>query len=321
MSQIDSDRPRLLLTGATGFIGRQVLPHLGTFDLHCTSRDCDSPGKQLSRNFTWHEADLRDADQCRRLVTDVRPDYLVHLAWNTEQDRFWEAADNDDWLEGGRALCRAFAASGGMRLVVAGSCAEYAGHGAEPRREIEDELDALPATRYGRAKLELLRSLRELNVQHAWARVFFPYGSGEGERRLVPSIARALLRGEPAECSSGRAIRDFIDVRELGRALAMLVTSDVRGSINLGQGESTRIADIANLLGELAGRPDLIRLGARADRPNEPELLVPDLERQRSLLGFAPRISLREGLAAALGWWSVRQSPNNTYSEAIVHGG
>jgi len=303
MSQTDAARPRLLLTGATGFIGRQVLPHLEeAFDLHCTSR-----GEQSSGDLTWHSADLRDVDQCRRLVTDIRPDYLVHLAWNTEQDRFWEAADNDEWLEGGRALCRAFAASGGARLVVAGSCAEYAGHSPEPRRENEDECDALPATRYGRAKLELLRSLRELNFQYAWARIFFPYGPGEGERRLVPSIARALLRGEPAECSSGRAIRDFIDVSELGRALAMLITSDVSGSINLGQGERTRIADVANLLGELAGRPDLIRLGARADRPNEPELLVPNLERQRSHLGFEPRISLREGLAAALGWWSVRQ--------------
>ena len=165
----------------------------------------------------------------------------------------------------------------------------------------------MPATRYGRAKLELLRSLRELNLQYAWARIFFPYGPCEDERRLVPSIARALLRGESAACSSGRAIRDFIHVSELGRALAMLITSDVTGSINLGQGERTRIADVANLLGELAGRPDLIRLGARADRPNEPELLVPNLERQRSHLGFEPRISLREGLAAALAWWSARQ--------------
>jgi len=88
----------------------------------------------------------------------------------------------------------------------------------------------------------------------------------------------------------------------------MLVSSDVSGSINLGQGERTRIADVANLLGELAGRPDLIRLCARADRPNEPQLLVPDLERQRSRLGFEPRISLREGLAAALGWWASDSS-------------
>jgi nucleoside-diphosphate-sugar epimerase len=317
MSQADPVRPRLLLTGATGFVGRQVLPHLAeTFDLHCASR-----GKQPLDRFTWHIADLRDADQCRRLVTDTRPAYLVHLAWNTEQDRFWEAADNEDWLEGSRALCRAFAASGGARLVVTGSCAEYAGNSPEPRRENEDEGDALPATRYGRAKLDLLRSLRKLDIPHAWARIFFPYGPGEGERRLVPSIARALLRGEPADCSSGRAIRDFIDVRELGRALAALITSDVTGSINLGQGERTRIADVANLLGELAGRPDLIRLGARADRPNEPELLVPDLERQRSHLGFEPRVGLREGLKAALAWWSVQPQPNNTYPEAVVHGG
>lgn len=272
------------------------------FSLHCISRT-----EQPSGRVAWHTADLRDVDQCRRLVADIRPDYLVHLAWNTEQDRFWEAADNDDWLEGGRALCRAFAASSGRRLVVAGSCAEYAGNSPEARRETEDESGEQPATRYGRAKLELLRTLNRLHVEFAWARIFFPYGPGESERRLVPSIARALLRGEPAECSSGRQTRDFMDVRELGRALAMLVTSSVTGSINLGQGEGIRIGDVATLLGELAGRPDLIRLGVRADRPGEPEVLVPDLGRQRAYLGFAPRIGLRNGLAAALAWWSGRQ--------------
>lgn len=303
MSPNDLTRPRLLLTGATGFIGRQVRPYLAeTFDLHCTSRS-----EQPSRYVTWHVADLRDVDQCRRLVADIRPDHLVHLAWNTEQDRFWEAEDNDDWLDAGRALCRAFAASGGRRMVVAGSCAEYAGDSSKPRREAEDAIGEQPVTRYGRAKLELLRSLKTLHVEFAWARIFFPYGPGERGRRLVPSIARALLAGSPADCSSGRQIRDFIDVRELGRAIAMLVTSGVTGSINLGQGEYTRVADVARLLGELAGRSDLVRLGARADRPGEPELLVPDLSRQRMHLGFAPRIGLHEGLAAALDWWSARQ--------------
>jgi nucleoside-diphosphate-sugar epimerase len=289
-------RPRLLLTGATGFVGRQVLEHLGpAYDVHCTSRQM-----QRADDAAWHQVDLRDPDTCRQLIADIRPDILIHAAWNTEHGIFWEADDNADWLHAGRALFSAFADYGGARVIGCGSCAEYAGESSEPRRESEDQSGAEPATSYGRAKLALFQHLRTLRVEHAWARIFLAYGRGEDQRRLVPSIARALLRGEPAACSSGRQLRDFIDVRELGRAVAMLASSSVTGSINLGQGEECSIADVAMLLGNIAGRPDLIRLGALPDRAGEPQRLVPDLTRQRDELGFAPEITLRQGLCDVL---------------------
>ena len=289
-------RARLLLTGATGFVGRQVRAHLGAaYDLHCTSR-----GKSGDEIPTWHQLDLRDSDSCARLIADIRPEILVHTAWNTEHGAFWEAEDNADWLEAGRTMFSAFAAGGGRRIVGCGSCAEYAGDIGEPRREYGDEESAEPATRYGRAKLELLRHLQSLPIEHAWARIFFAYGPGEGPKRLVPSIIRGLLNGKAVDCSSGRQRRDFIDVRELGRAIAMLANSTVIGTINLGQGEECRIADLARMLGELAGHPELIRLGVLPDRPGEPERLVPDLTRQARELGFTPNISLREGLEDAL---------------------
>lgn len=116
----------------------------------------------------------------------------------------------------------------------------------------------------------------------------------------MPSIIRSLLLGEPALCSSGTHVRDFIDVRELGRAIAQLASSRVTGAINLGQGEDCSIAGVATTLGDLAGRPDLIRLGALPDRPGDPLRLVPDLDRQFTELGFEPRIGLRQGLSDAL---------------------
>lgn len=294
--------PRVLLTGATGFVGHQVLPHLcSAYQIHCTSR-----GERRTNDATWHQVDLRDPDSCRRLIAEIRPNLLIHTAWNTEHGLFWEAEDNADWLEAGRALFSAFIEHGGARVIGCGSCAEYVGESSRPRQESEDQGGAVPTTRYGRAKLALLRYLRGLKVEHAWARIFFAYGPGEDQRRLVPSIARALVSGEPAPCSSGRQLRDFMDVRELGRALAMLASSRVTGSINLGQGEECSIADVAMLLGQLAGRSDLVRIGALPDRPGEPLRLVPDLTRQANELGFAPKISLRQGLEDALKSASTR---------------
>lgn len=293
---------RLLLTGATGFVGQQVRAHLSPgVDLHCVSRRVNA-----AADATWHACDLRDPAACQRLIIKVRPTILVHAAWNTTHGQFWEAEDNADWLEAGKALLSAFVMSGGRRIVGCGSCAEYSLTSSERRSEIEDEGAAVPATLYGRSKLELLRYLRDLPVEHAWARIFLAYGPGEGVQRLVPSLARAVLAGKEVRCSSGQQVRDFIDVRELGRAIASLAMSELTGTINLGQGEDHTIGEVASLMGELSGRPDLIRLGALPDRAGEALRLSPDLSRQRDELGFTPAISLRQGLAEALSWWSTR---------------
>jgi nucleoside-diphosphate-sugar epimerase len=289
------------LTGANGFIGRQVLSQLGDrFELHCTSR------KPIEAFSHWHPIDLRDSDACTALIKAVRPEILVHAAWNTEHGEFWEATDNDDWLEAGRVLFSAFAKAGGRRIVACGSCAEYPGMSNRPRRECETIELSEPATRYGRAKLALLSHLRDLPIDHAWARIFYPYGEHENEHRLVPSIATALRDGRPALCSSGRQVRDFIDVRELGRSIALLAKSSLTGVINLGQGAPISIAQLAFLLGEIAGKPELIELGALPDRLGEPALLVPDLTRQTKELGFRPAIDLRRGLCDALKFWATR---------------
>lgn len=294
-------KSRLLLTGATGFIGRQVLRQLGDrFEIHCTSRE----PKEASDN--WHPIDLRDPSACIALIEAIHPEILVHTAWNTTHGEFWESTDNDDWLEAGRALFSAFARAGGRRIVGCGSCAEYPGISNRPRQECETIQLSEPETRYGRAKLALMAHLGDLPIDYAWGRIFHPYGEHENRHRLVPSIATALRDGRPALCSSGRQVRDFIDVRELGRSISLLAQSSINGVINLGQGVPTAIAQLAFLLGEIAGRPELIELGALPDRVGEPALLVPDLARQTKELGFCPAIDLRAGLSDALKYWATR---------------
>jgi nucleoside-diphosphate-sugar epimerase len=296
------DRPRILLTGANGFIGRQILPHLPPgAEIHATTHS----GQGAGEGATWHHADLRDQEDCKRLIGEVGPEILIHTAWNTSHGAFWEAEDNHDWLAAGRRLFSAFAEHGGRRIVACGSCAEYAGASDQPRRE-DETADTAPETLYGKAKLALRDHLAGLGVDYAWARIFLTYGEGEGERRLVPSVARALLAGRTAPCSSGRQLRDFLDVRDLGRALAQLVQAPVSGTINLGNGNFASIAEVVTLMGEVAGKPELVARGALPDRPGEAPVLVPDLARQAQELGFAPRIGLREGISDALDYWSTR---------------
>lgn len=113
----------VLLTGATGFIGRQCLPLLrqAGFEVHAAARG----HRQAGDGVTWHDVDLLADGAAARLVASVAPSHLLHLAWNTEPGRYWTAPDNFEWVRASLSLLRAFAEQGGRRVVMAGTCAEY----------------------------------------------------------------------------------------------------------------------------------------------------------------------------------------------------
>ncbi|MEG3618625.1 NAD(P)-dependent oxidoreductase [Magnetovibrio sp. PR-2] len=291
---------RVLVTGATGLIGRHAVADLVErgLDVHgvVRTRPCDFP-----ENMTWHEADLLDPGEAQRVVQEAQATHLLHLAWVTEHGEFWGSLDNKLWLTVSQRLIDAFVAQDGKRVVVSGSCAEYDWTQLGDGICREDETPLKPHTLYGQCKVALSNwLLNRTDVRAAWGRVFLLYGEGEAPKRLVPDVARALVDGAEAKCSSGTQIRDFMDARDVGRGFAALLMSDVTGPVNVASGEAVTIAEVANTLGQLAGRADLVKLGAYPDRADDPPKLIANVERLNKEVGFTPLISLRDGLKAVL---------------------
>ena len=300
--------PVLLLTGASGFIGRQTLPALlrRGFEVHAASRTGAAPGHP---DVVWHRADLLDVSVRRNLIEELRPSHLAHLAWMVEPGKFWTAPENAEWLEASADLLSVFAVLGGRRAVLAGTCAEYDWR-LDPGRPLREDDPCAPQTLYGQAKHELHRRAAAMASQTdlslAWARFFMIFGPHENPRRLVPTICRSLLAGREAALTSGRQIRDFLDTRDIGEALAALIEGEVEGPVNVSSGEARTIASLALELGALAGRPELIRLGALPERAGEPPVLVADVRRLRDEVGFRPEASISARLAQCLDWWLAR---------------
>ena len=296
---------RVLVTGAAGLIGRHALAPLAAagFEVHAVARATRSEPEGV----VWHRADLLDDTARRSLIEAVRPSHLLHLAWVTEHGAYWRAPENLDWLAASLALMRAFAEAGGKRVVAAGSCAEYDWRRRAETPFAERETPCAPHTLYGQAKHALHQVLAafaaETGLSHGWGRVFFVYGEGEPEQRLVPSVIRALLAGEPARCSDGRQQRDFLDLRDAGAAFAALTASTVEGPVNVASGVAVSVADVATRLGAIVGRPELVALGALEARPDDPPYLVADVTRLTAEVGFRPRYDLTAGLADAVDWW------------------
>ena len=293
----------VLVTGADGFIGRHALPLLleRGFEVHATSLRPDAPSGD---GVSWHAADLLLPEDVQRLFERVRPSHLLHFAWYAVPGRFWTSAENHRWVRATLDVLERFAANGGRRVVAAGSCAEYdwsAGVCAEGSTPLR------PSTTYGLCKRvtgELLGSFAGTHgLSAAWGRVFHLHGPGEQPPRLVPSVIEALLRGEPALCSHGEQIRDFLHVEEVADAFVALLASDVTGAVNIASGVPVRIREVVAHLAASLGADDLVRLGALPAAESDPPVLLADVRRLRDEVGWRPRYSPTEGLDRTIQWW------------------
>jgi nucleoside-diphosphate-sugar epimerase len=295
---------RVLVTGANGFVGRPVLEALagrGDCEVEAVS---SRPQAAEGARIRWHSANLFDAGRVRELLSGTRPSHLLHLAWDTTPGRYWTSLDNYRWVQASLELVREFHVAGGLRFVATGTCAEYDwqyGYCTERITPLR------PNTPYGICKNALHAMLeeyaRQTGLSAAWAYIFFPYGPREPAPRLVPSVIRALLCGEPANCTSGTQVRDLLYVDDAADALVHLLTSDVSGPVNISSGKPVALRDVVYCIADALGRRDLVRLGALPDRPNDPPMLVADVRRLSVECQWAPHYDLQAGLDRTIRWW------------------
>lgn len=295
---------RVLVTGATGFVGRQTLAPLKAAGFDVVALTTAAPVNPI-KGIDYAACDLTDEVRLRKTMAEIAPTDLMHLAWRPVRSGLWGTPENHKWLNISLKLVEVFADTGGQRLLVTGSSGDYSWDTGLCH---EDHTHLQPSTVYGKVKVALFHALSALcetkEISFVWPRLFFLYGPGEHESRLAASVALSVLNGEPALCSHGMQLRDYMHVADAGRGLAALMKSDLTGAYNLATGEAARVKDVILGIAEAAGRPDLIRLGAREAPAHEPPLIVADMTKLRaSGLDWAPQFDLRSGTRDTLAWY------------------
>jgi len=295
---------RVLVTGATGFIGSHVVRELlrKGHSVDALVRPESSRHRLLDvRGVTFWPVDLSDGATLAITLGRIRPDGLVHLAWYAEPGAYLrDTARNLASLEDSLRLLRLVSGGPTRRVVLAGTCLEAGsrpGSGDEPIYAVAK-----------RALHEVALSGRSGGMTVACAHVFSVFGPWEDERRAVPSIIRSLLRGDPVDVSAGDQLRDYVHVADVAAAFVTILEHDVGGSIDVCTGEARPIGEVFEEIGRATGRGDLIRRGSRATGADEGFDAVGDPDPLRSL-GWRPREPFPRRMAETVAWWeSVRRA-------------
>jgi len=266
----------VLLTGATGFVGRHV--HQALVARGALVRVVIRDGSE-SRLTAATESIVTTPDLFAEKSAWWAPacsgiDTVVHVAWYAEPGVYLHSPKNDACLAGTLQLARGAITASVGRVVGIGTCFECdlsAGL-------VTTRTPLSPQTPYASAKASAFRALSELLPSHAvgfaWCRLFYLYGDGENERRLVPYLRERLARGEPAELTSGTQIRDFLDVREAGAMIADAALGTAQGPVNICSGVPVTVRELADRIADGYGRRDLLRFGARPDNAFDPPRVV-----------------------------------------------
>ena len=295
----------VLVTGATGFIGRHLVRRLVALgaEVHAGTRRRpeDVSFGPDSPSVTCRQVDLADRDAVLALYDDVRPDVVFHLASRVAGSRDLELVHPtlSDNLCSTVHLLEAAARHGCERFVQVGSLEEPA----------EGDGVAVPSSPYAAAKAAASTYCRMFHQLYAVpvvrARVFMVYGPGpQDENKLVPYVIRSLLDGETPSFSSGTRPVDWIHVDDVVEGfLRLAVTPGLEDRlVDLGTGTLHTVRDMVEQLFTALDADTTPSFGGRNDRAQE-QIRRADVERTRELLGWAPGIDVKDGVEQTVAWF------------------
>lgn len=293
---------RILVTGATGFVGRWLIK-----DLEAAGHDAvAAPGSA--------QLDITDASAVADFVANLRPDAMVHLAGvafarDAARDPDRAIAVNEG---GTRAILEAAShLDGPVPLLVSGSSEVYGrpDPGDLPLREDAPLLTDQP---YGRSKLAQERVALELGAERGVpvivTRSFNHTGPGQRPDFVAPALAHRVLearRSGSLDVVVGNldVRRDLGDVRDVVRAYRLLIEAAAAGRIpsgtvlNVATGEAVSIRQVLVMICESVGTSVRPRIDASLVRENDPPEIIGDATEIRRLTGWEPMIPLRQTLA------------------------
>ena len=287
-------KSRVLITGASGFIGTHLLKELVRLKYEVLAISRSPRTDQSQSSVVWLKADLSQPSTYKAMIEDFTPEVIIHLAWQDIPDfSFTKSMTN---LQQSLEFLSFVSDLGSCKkILVSGSCWEI----NRTQGEYPDIHHIKPINHFTWAKNSLCSWLEmkcsNLDIQFAWFRIFFVYGPKQRDSSLIPSILTNLREGRLPPIKTPYDSNDYIFINDVVDAFTGAVFGDfISGIYNLGSGKSSSVLEICSL-------SEQIVLGSNTLTNNLQKNLEPDSEhlnfwadisKTTKVLGWAPKITL-----------------------------
>lgn len=294
---------RALITGGKGFVGQWLAAHL---------KDCDDDVSVIDI-----ETDVADGAALRRVMTEVAPDAVYHLAAMTHVGESWENPSQVlrvNVLGTAEVLAAARTLGSSVRVLVVSS-AEVYGVVTSEQLPLREDTPTKPASPYAASKLAAeavaLQAWRGFGQPVVVVRPFNHIGPGQSPNFFVPALAKRIVE---ARRSGARSLpvgnlttrRDFTDVRDVVVAYRLLVERGDSGTVyNVCSGRDVAMSEVARELLDLSGAELTLETDPSLLRPVDVPVLRGSAELLTATTGWEPRIPLATTLADVLASWEA----------------
>jgi len=195
--------------------------------------------------------DIFDFEEFVRAL-EWKPQVIVHTAWITTPGVYRDDLSNFKYANFTTNLASYIASTDVEHLIILGTCAEY-GHRSEPSTAGLTTL--YPTTLYAQQKVTAFNGVRELmlksQVRLTWARIFFPYGLNQDQKRLVPYLINSLKFGKPVLLNDISSIHDWITTRDVASAISWVINNKTPVEIDVGTSLGFTNLELLKVLEEL----------------------------------------------------------------------
>ena len=257
---------KVLVTGATGFIGNYVIEELQKHEVEIIAT---SSNQDKAEQYTWFENvkfiefDFNHFDSLTNYFLYFnQPDILIHLAWEGLPN-YTSSFHTEVNLPRHKALLENLICNGLKNITITGTCLEY----GMQQGCLSEAMPALPSNNYAIAKNELRKYIEKLQQQFTfsfkWPRLFYMYGKGQNENSLLSQLDKALQNEDAVfNMSGGEQIRDYLPVSKVAEYVVHIALQNkIEGIINCCSGIPISVKDFVETYLKPVGKTIKLNLG------------------------------------------------------------
>lgn len=250
--------------------------------------------------------------KCRQVVGDIfnfsdfqrvlswKPRVIIHTAWITTPGKYKNDLLNLEYAKFTVNLARSICNSNVEHIIIFGTCAEY---GKQTGPSTAGITKTSPTTLYSEQKVAAFQSvaniLKEVNTRLTWARLFYPYGPHQHERRLIPYLINSLRNNIPIKLADISSVYDWITTRDIASAILWIIENELPIEIDIGTSIGTTNLELLTALEGLLNVKHQVNAEQRHD-VGIGDYFVTGKDSPLFVSGWRPSDTLYSGLRWAL---------------------